>query len=605
MAAGTALRLLRRLELAIRRPDLDLIVPQGQAHLPGRLLDPFRASRILAFLDDEGLLRRRRLHRARPATPVQLRRVHDDAYLESLERPGALVRAVGMRLPDRSEQRVLETQRSMVGGTVLAARRAAAGTALAVNLGGGLHHARRDRGAGFCLYNDVAVAIAHLRDRRRFAGPILVVDLDLHDGDGTRALFAEDTTVHTLSIHGAPWDEAAAVESTSIALGAGVDGERFAGALESALPPLLERFRPRLAFYLAGADVARDDALGDWRLDADAILARDLYVCRELRRRHVPVVYLLAGGYGDDAWRYPARFLARQLTGRRIEPPTTAEQVLDRFREVALDLAPARLSGRDQEAPLFTAEDLAALGVHVPSTRFLDFYTPSGIELALERLGYLERLRQLGYDRPTVAFDLANPSGHTLRIYGNPDRRELLVELRCAIDRSTLQGFRLLRVEWLLLQNPRGHFTPDRPALPGQSHPGLGMLRETIAALVLVCDRLKLDGIVVVASRYHPAASAHGTLRCLDPDDEALLHSLRRALEGEPRVRAARLAERAGLADAVTGERLGFRPMPMILPISPALVARFESAEYQKRCAAGGRVLGVVATEASPPVGAR
>lgn len=605
MAAGTALRLLRRLELAIRRPDLDLIVPQGHAHLPGRLLDPFRASRILAFLDDEGLLRRRRLHRARPATPAQLRRVHDDAYLESLERPGALVRAVGMRLPDRSEQRVLETQRSMVGGTVLAARRAAAGTALAVNLGGGLHHARRDRGAGFCLYNDVAVAIAHLRARLRFAGPILIVDLDLHDGDGTRALFAEDATVHTLSIHGAPWDEAGAVESTSIALGAGVDGERLARALESVLPPLLERFRPRLAFYLAGADVARDDALGDWRLDDEAILARDLYVCRELRRRHVPFVYLLAGGYGDDAWRYPARFLARQLCGRCIEPPTTAEQVLDRFREVAHDLAPSRLSGRDEEAPLFTAEDLAALGVHTPSTRFLDFYTPSGIELALERLGYLERLRQLGYDRPTVAFDLANPSGHTLRIFGNPDRRELLVELRCAIDRSTLPGFRLLRVEWLLLQNPRGHFTADRPALPGQSHPGLGMLRETIAALVLVCDRLKLDGIVVVASRYHPATAAQGTLRCLDPDDESLLNSLRRALEGEPRVRAARLAERSGLADAVTGERIGFRPMPMILPITPALVARFESAEYQKRCRAGERVLRVVGPETPSAAGAR
>lgn len=586
-----ALRLaFRRLALALRRPNVDLVVPDTQVHLPGRIHDPFRASRILAFLDDERLLRRRRLHRPAAASLATLRRVHDDAYLERLERPGALTHAVGMRLPDRNEQRVLEVQRSMVGGTILAARLARASGGLAVNLGGGLHHAHRDRGAGFCLYNDVAVAIAELR-AEGFDGRVIVVDLDLHDGDGTRSLFAQDATVHTFSIHGAPWDEETGVESTSLALGSGVDDERFAAALEPALPPLLDRYRPALAFYLAGADVARDDALGDWKLTARGILERDEFVLRELRRRGVPRVFLLAGGYGDDAWRYPARSIAQRIAGFPIEPPSTSELVLDRFRTVALQIAPASLSGRDAGDELFSAEDLGALGVHAPETRFLGFYTRAGIELALERLGYLERLRQLGYERPRLEIDLANPSGHTLRVFGSPGRRELLVELRCAIDRSSLPEFQLLRVEWLLLQNPRGLFTRDRPPLPGQTHPGLGMLRETIAALVLVCDRLKLDGILVVASRYHPAASAHGELRCLDPDDEARLRSLARALEGVSRAEAARLAEGGGLVDAVTGETISFRPMTMVLPISEALVARFDSAEYRARARAGERVL--------------
>jgi len=589
--AVRALRLaFRRLALALRRPDVDLVVPDAQVHLPGRIHDPFRSSRILAFLDDERLLLRRRVHRPSPAPLAMLRRIHDDAYLERLERPGALTHAVGMRLPDRSEQRVLEVQRSMVGGTLLAARLARTSGGLAVSLGGGLHHAHRDRGAGFCLYNDVAIAVAELRNEG-FDGRVVVVDLDLHDGDGTRSIFAADASVHTFSIHGAPWDDIEGIESTSIALGSGVDDERFAAALEPALPRLLDRFRPALAFYLAGADVAADDALGDWKLSAAGILARDELVLRELRRRGIPRVFLLAGGYGDDAWRYPARSIAARLAGHPIEPPSTSELVLDRFRTLALQMAPASLSGRDASDELFSAEDLGALGVHAPETRFLGFYTRAGIELALERLGYLERLRQLGYERPRLEIDLSNPSGHTLRVFGSPGRRELLVELRCAIDRATLPEFQLLRVEWLLLQNPRGLFTRDRPALPGQTHPGLGMLRETIAALVLVCDRLKLDGILVVASRYHPAASAHGEMRCLDPDDEARLHSLARALQGVARAEAARLAESGGLIDAVTGETISFRPMTLVLPISPALVARFESADYRTRSRAGERVL--------------
>lgn len=254
-------------------------------------------------------------------------------------------------------------------------------------------------------------------------------------------------------------------------------------------------------------------------------------------------------------------------------------------------MSASSLSGREEGDLLLTPEDLGALGVHAPETRFLGFYTTAGLELALERLGYIERLRQLGYVRPRVELDLTNPSGHTLRIYGSPGHRELLVELRCTVDRATLPDFQLLRVEWLLLQNPRGLFTAERPPLPGQTHPGLGMLRETIGSLVLVCDRLKLDGIVVVASRYHPAASAHGEMRCLDPDDEARLRSLARALEGAPRAEAARLAESGGLVDAVTGETIAFRPMTMVLPISPDLVARFESADYRKRSRAGERTL--------------
>jgi len=581
-------RVLRRAALALRRPDVDLVASSDYRHpLPGGLQDPLRAARVLAFLRDEGLLDERRLHRPAPASLWQLRLVHDDDYLERLERPGALEKAFGTRVGARMEQRLLEVQRSMVGGTLLATRLARHSRGVAVNLGGGLHHAKRDLAQGFCLYNDVAVSIAVARHDGH-SGNVVVLDFDLHDGDGTRAIFADDPTVHTFSVHSRHWDAARGIESTALELGV-LDDERVLATAERQLPPLLDRLAPVLAFYLAGCDPADDDALGDGRMTAQGIFARDRFVVRELARRRIPVVVLLAGGYGDAAWRYSARFVAWLLAGRAIEPPTTSEQLMGRFRSIAGTLPVAALSGAPADE-LLTAEDLTeALGLEPPESRFLGFYTPAGVELALERLGYFDQLRALGFERPHLEFDLDNPSGHTLRVFASPGQRELLVEMRLRRDLTAVAGLRLLRVEWLLLQNPRARFSAAHPRLPGQAHPGLGMLRETVAALVLVCDRLRLDGIVVAASRYHPAAAAHGEMRCLAPEDEAHLASLERALEGLPLPAAARAAEEGGVVDAETGETVAWRPLTMVLPVSARLRELLDDPAYGERRAAAER----------------
>jgi len=598
MPSRTLRRYLRRAALALRRPNLDLVASSDYRHpLPGGLQDPLRAARALAFLRDSGLVDERRLHRPAAASLWQLRLVHDDDYLERLERPGALDKAFGVHLPPALEQRLLEVQRAMVGGTLLAARLARRSRGVAVNFGGGLHHARRDRAQGFCLYNDVAVAIEVLR-RDGFREPILVLDLDLHDGDGTRSLFADDATVHTYSLHSRHWDATEAVESTAVELGV-VDDASVRTALATSLPPLLDRLRPALAFYLAGCDPAADDALGDGRMTAAGILERDLTVARELSRRRIPMVVLFAGGYGEDAWRYSARFLSWLLAGRALEPPTTGEQLMNRFRHIAGSLPVAALRGEQTDA-LLTAEDLAdALGMEAPETRFLGFYTPAGIEIALTRLGYFDRLRSLGFDHPRLDFDLSNPSGHTLRVYGDAERRELLVEMRVRRDRGALPGFQLLRVEWLLLQNPRARFSDARPRLPGQAHPGLGMLTDTMAALVLVCDRLQLDGMVIAASRYHPAVTARGEMLCLEPEDEGLLSSMVKALEGLPLPAAAQAAEGGALLDAATGETVAWRPLTMVYPVSAGLRAHFARPEYRERAAAAERELRLRAPAAS------
>src|SRR3954452_20695366 len=178
-----------------------LVYSRGyQVDLPGVAYDFQRGERILAFLDGAGLLDRDAVHTAEPVPFRCLRRVHDDDYLDSLTRPDALLPIVGFPLSEELAERVLEAQRTMAGGTLAATRLALASSRVAVSLGGGLHHAFAGKGERFCVYNDVATAIADLRahgDTSR----VLVVDLDLHDGDGTRSIFAADPSVHPFSIH--------------------------------------------------------------------------------------------------------------------------------------------------------------------------------------------------------------------------------------------------------------------------------------------------------------------------------------------------------------------------------------------------------------------
>lgn len=574
--------------------------PAYRLELPGVAADPQRGERILTFLAAAGLAGGRRVHAPEPASYHQLRRVHDDGYLEALGRPGALVPILGLDLPDPLPDRVLESQRAMTGGTVLATRLALAGRTAAVNLGGGLHHAFAARGERFCLFNDVAVALAQAR-AEGFAGPVLVVDLDLHDGDGTRSLLAGDPAVATFSIHnrttpGAASESPPGPRHVAVELGGEVEDGAYLAALRERLPPLLAAVRPELAFYLAGSDPALDDEIGDWKITSAGMLARDRFVfeCLLGGERRVPTVVLLAGGYGQRAWRYGARSLAWLLTGRAVEPPSTEELTLARYRAVAQRLAPHELTGdapgRDETAKAddwgLTAEDFAAAGGMRARSRFLGYYSPQGLELTLERAGLLDHIRQLGFD-PRLEVDLDNPGGETLRLYGDRRQSELLIELRARIDRGAVPGLTLLRAEWLLLQNPRAAFTAERPPLPGQRHPGLGLLGDVMALLVIACDRLHLDGVVFVPAHYHVAVQGRRLLRFASPAHEGRFRAVSAALAGLPLAAASAAVEAGRLRDAETGRPLRWEPMPMLIPVSERARAATGGEEYD-RLAAGG-----------------
>ena len=608
IAAAIARRLRRPLRAwgtgGARRPVDIVYSARYRLDLPGLVLDPRRGEKVLGFLASEGLIRRGSVLSAPPMPLLALRRVHDDEYLESLSDPETLTRILGFPPDDRQRQLVVEVERRMCGGTLLALRQVLSGErarrlgGVALHLGGGLHHAFPDRGERFCLFHDVAAAIAAER-RQGFAGRVLIVDCDVHDGDGTRAMFAADETVHTFSIHDqSSGTDPDAVESTSVSLGAGVDDATFHAALERHLPPLVERFQPELAIYLAGVDAAADDFLGAWKMTADGLFARDRRVTELLRQgaggEPVPLVVVTGGGYGKAAWTYTARYAAWLLTGRAIEPPAPEEITLARYRRIARGLLPQELTGGRGGGAGESGEDGAGWSLSEDDVlgplagtrhRFLDYYTPEGVELALERTGLFEALRRLGFAQPTLDFELDNPAGETVRVFAGPDQRELLIEIRARRDRASVPGCETLTVEWLLLQNPRIGFTRDRAALPGQQHPGLGLLEEVVSILVLICDRLHLDGIHFVPSHYHLTAQSRRFLRFLDAADEGRFRAVQRAVAGLSLGDATRALDAGRLVDETTGQPFRLPPMPMVLPVSNGLRRRVEGEGYERRAA--------------------
>ena len=548
-------------------------------------LDHQRATKILAFLTEEGLFEPEDLWVARAPALRSLLRVHDPDYIESLQQLDVVSRIFGAPVTEDELERALELQRHAVGGTIQATRLALQNRGVAVNLGGGHHHACRSKGMGFCLFNDVAAAVARLRDRG-FREPVLVIDLDLHDGNGTREIFAQDPSVHTYSIHNEHWGDTEAVASTSIALGNDVGDEVFLGTLLKTLPEVFAAIKPGLVIYLAGTDPAEGDPMGNWKISHHGMLVRDQFVIEAARRRNrrMPIAMVLGGGYGLRSWRYTARFLGWLICGRIIEPPGNEELTLRRFRRIRSTIDPTALTSEPGDFSWrLTEEDLAGIVPGVPRrTRFLSYFSRHGVELLLERFGILDQLRARGFKKLVVDVDLTHPVGQTVRIFNGPDRSELLMELRVSRDSRLVPKCELLVIEWLLLQNPRSEFGPYRRPLPGQSHPGLGMLKEVFGWLVVVAEVLELDGIGYVPSNYHLAAQSRRLVSFVDPRHEAWMQSLEKLLDGVPLAEASRkVADGEVIIDA-TGDALEWKGYAMVLPVSDQLKQRVTGDAYEK-----------------------
>lgn len=220
---------------------------------------------------------------------------HGEGYLDDL-RLGTLSAAALRRLGLPWSPALVRRSRRATMGTLLAAE-AALGSGIAANLAGGTHHACRDHGEGYCVINDVVVALRALHGQGQVARA-LVVDLDVHQGNGNAEMLADDAWAFTFSMHGERNYPTRKPPSTlDVGLPDGTDDDAYLSALRSHLPACFDRARPDLVMYLAGVDVMAGDRFGRLALTRDGLAARDRTVLEACRARGVPVVLLLSGGY--------------------------------------------------------------------------------------------------------------------------------------------------------------------------------------------------------------------------------------------------------------------------------------------------------------------
>ncbi len=247
-----------------------------------------------------------RLGQADPASDGELALVHAPAYIQSVEH-GTLSAAAQREIGFPWSPAMADRARRSVGATVQACRAAMAGEGIAANIAGGTHHSCADKGSGFCVFNDAAVAARlmqaeHARQHRA-RGPlrVAIIDLDVHQGNGTARIFANDPSVFTLSLHGEknfPFRKEPS--DLDVELPDGTGDAVYLEALERALEELERRFEPGLVIYLAGADPHEGDRLGRLKLTFDGLEARDRRVMDWAWQRRLPLAFAMAGGYGTD-----------------------------------------------------------------------------------------------------------------------------------------------------------------------------------------------------------------------------------------------------------------------------------------------------------------
>jgi len=548
-------------------------------------MEPRRADYAAWWLRDCGAVSNECFRAPHRISFENLARVHTPELLESLGRPETLGRIFSVDPSDIPVDEVMTTIRLACGGTLGGARESLRTRAPALNLLGGFHHSGPATAGGFCPVNDVAVAVATLR-AEGLAGQVVVLDLDAHPPDGLAAAFAEDPRVFVGSISGSDWGPLEGVDETVLPEGTGDEGYL------SALRDLLARMpRAQLAFVIAGGDVLAGDRFGKLGVTLDGARRRDLLVSAKLEG--VPAVWLPGGGYTDDAWRALAGTGMAIAIRSSAAVPKRYDPLSQRFAALSAGLHPRELTEPEE----FTAEDLEeALGIRPVRQRLiLGFYTAAGLEHALFRYGILDQIERLGFRQFRVEFD-ASGLGERVRLHGQADGVDhVLLEL--VVERRRVFRVEVLYVHWLSLRNPRAQFSPQRPRLPGQEVPGLGLAREAGTMLALMATRLGLGGVVFRPAHYHTAYAARYAFTFVDPERQGRFEALLRDLRGVPLLEATQLVSEGKVR--MNGEPYAWEADEMVYwlresPAEPGEVGRERERvrfEYvRERAAETGRV---------------
>ncbi|KAF0030033.1 hypothetical protein F2P81_016764 [Scophthalmus maximus] len=266
---------------------------------PGHRFPMGKFPRVLRCLINDQVITDKQVWVPEIASKDLLSCVHTDEYLTNF---------IHGRVNEQDQKRtgfswsegLVSRCRYETGGTVLAAQ-VALQRGLACSTAGGTHHAFPGYGSGFCLINDLAVAAKYLMGNSSPKRKVLIVDLDVHQGDGTAFIFKEEPSVFTFSVHcGKNFPLRKQQSDLDVSVEDGLEDEEYLSIVEAHLPWLLETFRPDLVLYDAGVDPHREDELGRLRLTDRGLYKRDLYVMKTMVSRGVPVAAVIGGGYSRD-----------------------------------------------------------------------------------------------------------------------------------------------------------------------------------------------------------------------------------------------------------------------------------------------------------------
>jgi acetoin utilization deacetylase AcuC-like enzyme len=279
------------------------------------LFDPLRPFRIR-----EGIVQSRfakHLHwlPVEPATPEDLARIHSPAYLQRAQLPAFLAEVYSLHRIDPWDTEIWDAVLHATGGTIAAVDHALRTGNTAANLSGGFHHAAPEQAAGFCVINDVAVAVARLR-ATGFREPIAVVDLDYHHGDGTELCLRDDALTWNLSVHPGAWQDTGKTQRVHRIVSVDAADDTYLDVVREALAAL-NHVQPQLVIYVAGVDPWREDRLTNMLITEEGLLRRDRLVQGWAASHGAPLALVTAGGYGPDAWRPTANFLKHVLAGEK------------------------------------------------------------------------------------------------------------------------------------------------------------------------------------------------------------------------------------------------------------------------------------------------
>ncbi|WP_412480147.1 histone deacetylase [Azonexus sp. IMCC34839] len=265
---------------------------------PGHRFPMEKYARLRQALLSGGRFSEADFHLPHAATDEELARAHDPAYIQAVS-CGALDEKAKKAIGFPWSEGMVERSRRSAGATIGACR-AALADGVSANLAGGTHHAFADHGEGFCVFNDAAVAARAMQAEGR-AGRILIVDCDVHQGNGTASILRGDDSIFTFSIHGArnyPFDKEES--DLDIELPDGCTDEAYLLHLDHGLDTAFDLARPDLVIYLAGADPYQDDRLGRLGLSFSGLLERDRRVFQRCRQAELPLAISMAGGYARN-----------------------------------------------------------------------------------------------------------------------------------------------------------------------------------------------------------------------------------------------------------------------------------------------------------------